>query len=65
MACLNLSLKNNSKLRLHNELIRKSILANNVGDLGGGTYTIDDTEFAIRTYGLADVVFAFNYTKID
>lgn len=64
-AKVSLSLKNNSKLRLHNELIRKSILANNVGDLGGGTYTIDDTEFAIRTYGLADVVFAFNYTKID
>ena len=62
---VSLSLKDHYKLRLHNELIRKSILANNVGDLGGGTYTIDDTEFAIRTYGLADVVFAFNYTKID
>ena len=60
-----LTIGNHSILRAHNELIRKSILANNVGDLGGGTYSIDDTGFAIRRYGIVDIVFTFNYTKID
>lgn len=61
----NLTIGNHSILRTHNELIRKSILANNFGDLGGGTYCVDDTGFAIRRYGIVDIVFTFNYTKID
>lgn len=60
-----LTIGNHSILRTHNELIRKSVLANNVGDLGGGTYSVDGTDFAIRRYGIVDIVFTFNYTKID
>lgn len=65
LANVSIELNNGSILRVHNELIRKAVLANNVGDIGGGTRTIDDTQFAVRGYGIVDLVFTFNYTKIN
>lgn len=48
-----------SKLREHNELTRKSILATNVNQPN------PHNGFSVRSYGPVDIVFNFYYTKID
>lgn len=55
-----------SKLRTNNEITRKSVLANNMLDLGSGTYDIDGHRFAIRNYGgCVDLVFTMYYTDYE
>ena len=54
-----------SKLRVHNELTRKSILANNMDGLASGTHSYQGHDFAIRSYGIIDLVYVFYYTKVE
>lgn len=54
-----------SKLRVHNELTRKSILANNMDGLASGTHSYQGHNFAIRSYGIIDLVYVFYYTKVE
>lgn len=54
-----------SKLRVDNELTRKSILANNMDELVSGTYPYQGHNFAVRSYGIIDLVYVFYYTKVE
>lgn len=58
---VNIDFGKHSHMRTNNGLERKAILANNVSNLGSG----QRNGFAIRRYGIVDIVFNFYYTRID
>lgn len=57
---------NASRLRVNNELTRKSILATNLSDMGSGTLEVNGHDYAIRNYGgVVDMVFTQYYTRYN
>ncbi|MCM1502222.1 MAG: hypothetical protein NC115_06100 [Bacteroidales bacterium] len=50
-----------SIMRVNNQLLRTSMLATNMNDMGCGTHN----GYAIRRYGIVDMTFNFYYTKLD
>ncbi len=55
------SFAKHSIMRVHNQLARKAMLANNASDVGNGCRY----GFAIHRYSIVDVVYNFYYTRID